>query len=389
MTPHAPHVVQSRLPFEPLQSDSADTDKEPLKQLRRLAEQYKTSAGQPLNLSKKDSNWEANLHPVSSFSPPSSSKNPKFLNKPSTLYSPHCGGALTGERGETQDGESSEQVSSDCEPAGEMEVNAAGIISTPSSRPMSGCGLTEVEDTDVIEVVTPTRSPKTDFPTTREISPVAEGLGQILPKEKEENNMEIEVPLSVVRNWLSMCRAPTKETFSPGHEASSRKRSWSDVDDSPTDLTYRVNTQNQSSPENLRLRGEPSLTPDGQMSKQQHSSSQSPFTSCSTSPAGGVRKAATIRDVWPFHHQKMDEPFNFKSAHFWDLHHKNTPPLLPKATLADSAPKLFGEDQVGGGKQRLEMESSAVLMVDSSPASVLHLTTEEVMKLKKIISSSS
>lgn len=295
---------------------------------------------------------------------------------------------LTGERGETQDVESSEQVSSDCEPAEELEVNAAGIISTPSSRPMSGCGLTEVEDTDVIEVVKPTRSPRTDFPTTREISPVAEGLSQILPKEKEENNVEIEVPLSVVQNWLSMCRAPTKETFSPGHEASSRKRSWSDVDDSPTDLTYRVNTQNQSSPENLRLRGEPSSTPDGQMSKQQHSSSQSPFTSCSTSPAGGVQKAATIRDVWPFHQQKMDEPFNFKSAHFWDLYHKNTPPL-PKATLTDSAPKFFGEDQVGGGKQRLEMESSAVLMVDSSPASVLHLTTEEVMKLKKIISSSS
>lgn len=289
---------------------------------------------------------------------------------------------------ETQDDESSERVTSDCESAKEMEMNAADIVSTPSHSPMNGCDLIVVEDTDVIEVVKPTSSPKTDFPKTREASPVAEGLSQILRPKKEENNMEIEVPLSVVRNWLNMCRAPTKETFSPGHEASSRKRSWSDVDDLPTDLTYRRNPQNQSSPENLRLRGEPSLTPNGQITKQQHSSSQSPFTSCSTSPAGGVQKAAAIRDVWPFHQQKMDEPFDFKSARFWDLYKKNTLPL-PKPTLTDSAPKYFEEDQVGGRKQRLEMESSAVLMVDSSPASVLHLTTEEVMKLKKIISSSS
>ncbi|XP_013889488.1 AT-rich interaction domain 6 [Austrofundulus limnaeus] len=389
LTPHTPTVVQPRFPFHPSQPDSTEMVKEPLEQLRYLAEQYKTSAGQPLNLSVKDSNWESSLSPASSFSPASGSKNPKFLNKPSTLYSHHRAGVVRGERCESQDDESREQVSPVSEPTKEMEANAADvIISTPSNSPVNSCDLTVEDDMDVIEVVKPASSPKTDFPKTREASQVSEGVSQIFPKEKQESNMEIEVPLSVVQNWLNMCRAPTKEPFSPDHEVSSRKRSWSDVNDSPTDLTCRVNPKNQSSSEDLRLRKDLSLTPNIQTTIQQHCINQSPFTSCKTSPAGGVLKAAAIRDIWPFHQQRVEKPFNFKSAGLWDFCGKDTL-APPKPIFADSAPKFFGEDLVHGGKQRIEMESSAVLMVNSSPASVLHLTTEEVMKLKKIISSSS
>uniref|UniRef100_A0A3Q3B3T1 AT-rich interaction domain 6 n=1 Tax=Kryptolebias marmoratus TaxID=37003 RepID=A0A3Q3B3T1_KRYMA len=387
LTPHTPTVAQPRFHFQPTQPDTADFVKEPLEQLRYLAEQYKTSAGQPLNLSKKDSSWELNLSPISSFSPLLSSKNPKFLNKPSTLYSPHRAGVVRGEKCETQDNESSGQVSPLSESAKETEKNAADdIISTPSNSPMNGRALTVEEEMDVIEVVKPTSSPKTDLPKPREASPVAEG--QILPREKEENNMEIEVPLSVVQKWLSMCRGPIKEPLPPDHEVSSRKRSWSDVNDLPTDLTCRVNPQNQSSAEELRLKNEPSLTPNVQSPNQQHSNSQSPFTSCISSLGGSSLKATAIQDIWPFHQQKINKTFNFKSASFWETCDNNS--LAPqKPILADSAPKFFGEDPVRGGKERLEMESSAVLMVNSSPASVLHLTTEEVMKLKKIISSSS
>lgn len=363
--------------------------KEPLEQLRYLAEQYKTSAGQPLNLSVKDSNWDSSLSPASSFSPASGSKNPKFLNKPSTLYSHPRAGVLRGERCESQDDESSEQVSTISEPGKEMEANTADvIISTPSNSPMSSCDLTVEDDMDVIEVVKRTRSPKTNFPKTREASQVSEGVSRIIPKEKEESNMEIEVPLSVVQNWLNICRAPPKEPFSADHNVSSRKRSWSDVDDSPTDLTCRMKPKNQSSAEDLRLRNNLSLTPNIQLTNQQHCINQSPFTSNKTSPTGSTLKAVDTRDIWPFHQQRMEKSFNFKSAGLWDSCGKDTLDP-PKPILADSAFKFFGEDLVSGGKQRLEMESSAVLMVNSSPASVLHLTTEEVMKLKKIISSSS
>lgn len=337
----------------------------------------------------KDSNWESSLSPASSFSPASGSKNPKFLNKPSTLYNHHRAGVLRGERCESQDDESSEHVSPVSEPAKETEVNADDVlISTPSNSPVNTCDLTVEDDTDVIEVVKPTTSPKTDFPKTREASQVSEDLSQIFPKEKEGSNMEIEVPLSVVQNWLNMCRAPTKEPFSPDHEVSSRKRSWSDMDDSPTDLTCRMNPKKQSSVEDSRLRKDLSLTPNIQTTNQQHCINQSPFTSYKTSPAGGILKAAAFRDIWPFQQQRMEKPFNFKSAGLWDFCGKDTT-SPSKPIFAHSAPKFFREDLVSGGKQRLEMESSAVLMVNSSPASVLHLTTEEVMKLKKIISSSS
>nr|XP_015798656.2 AT-rich interaction domain 6 [Nothobranchius furzeri] len=402
LTPHVPSLPKpesKRMFFQTSQLNSINAVKEPLEQLRFLAEQYKTSEGlmEPLNLSKKESPREAKITPVSSFSPPSSSKNPKFLNKPSSLYSPHQAGVLRREASETQDGESNEGALVFSEPLKEKMDSVDVKALTPSRSPVNDSDL--IIDEDVFEVMS--TSPKTNVL----VGPAEERevrLSRETSKE-EKDNMEIEVPLSVFRNWLKLWGSSAKlpevnGPFVPDPELSSGQKSWSGVDSFPSDLTSWMNPHNQDSAGDLRLKKEPSPSPkpNTQTTSHQNSSSQSLFTDYKFSPSGVAPKIPAGREIWPLKQQDQD-PYSGKYTKSWKTQNKDTQaPSKPVATDSSFirppqviAPRFVKGDTVWGGQQRLEMEPAAVVMVDSIPASVLPLTKEEVMKLKKIISSSS
>ncbi|KAM9337866.1 AT-rich interaction domain 6 [Symphorus nematophorus] len=390
LTPQSHPAQQPRLSFSPYRPSPTESIKEPLEHLRYLAERYKTSSGltEPLNLSVKASRPETNSNPASSFAPPPANKNPKFLNKPSPLYTPRHPQVV---RNETQDGE-------------------AGVADTPYSYPV-GAGETYVVDVKAITKGSPTydlaptlradegattmpknrSSPKTDFTMQpkedREGSPEVRelNLGHVLPRIPRENGgeMEIEIPLSVFRNWLRLCGS---STALPTLEDISRQRSCSDTDVLPTNLTFRMNPQ-QWSPvaEDLRLRSSP--PPTNQPNGTHHDTSQNSLPSYKPLPTGGILKNAASQDIYQFDQQDINKTYSCKPTTCWDAYDQETQ-ALPLQAKIDSNP-LTVQQNIDPPKERSEMAPSAVFTLNSSSASLLRLTAEEVMKLKRIISSSS
>ncbi|XP_042365387.1 AT-rich interaction domain 6 [Plectropomus leopardus] len=254
MTPHTPPAPKPWVPLPPSQLDPTDRLKEPLEQLRYLAEQYKTTSGltEPLNLSVKASRQESNGSPASSFTPTSSSKNPKFLNKPSPLYTPHRPQEVRSDGCETQGGEAGVVDTTYPEKAREAyDIDVKAVTASSSPTYDSACraekGGTTVEQKP--------SSPQTDFtirpkeewersPEVRELN-----LSHLQPSLPRENGgkMEIEVPLSVFHNWLRLCGssalmhgAKQLPTFPPQDEYSGQ-RNCSDTDVLPTNLTFQIN----------------------------------------------------------------------------------------------------------------------------------------------------
>ncbi len=257
-------------------------------------------------------------------------------------------------------------------------------------------------------------SPKTDFTIQRkeegEGLPEVRGLNltDILPSLPQENGgkMEIEIPLSVFHNWLRLCGSSSTMYGAkqlptlPVQEEHSGQGTRSDTDVLPTDLTFHMNSQHQSSAaEDLRLRQRnfPYPTSTLQTTGNHHDAGQNPFTSYKPLPSGGILKNAASRDVYPFDQGYINKSYYSKPPNCWDAYEKETQ-APPSQMKIDSSPlavqqdfavsKSYNEDTVQGGKEKSETGPSAVLMLNSSSASLLQLTTEEVMKLKKIISSS-
>lgn len=411
LAPHSPPAPHPRFSFEHYRLSPAETVKEPLEHLRYLAERYKTSSGlsEPLNLSVKGSKWESsssssNSTPASSFAPPSSSKNPKFLNKPFPLYNPHCPQVVREDKVEAPNGEAH---LGDAPYSHPVKVREPYVIDLEASSSLT----LRVDEGATTPVQSPSSS-KTDFTTgrkeDREGSPDVRGLSlsHLLPGIPRENRgeMEIEVPLSVFHKWMKLCRSSATmhgdkqlPTF-PYPEENSGQRSCSDAEALLTGLTFGINPLHHSLvAEDLRLRQRnlPSPTPTTQTTGSQYN----PFTSCKPLPSGSILKNAASQDVFPFDKQDIYEPYSSKPQNCWDAFDQDqthdptvraksdTNPLTVQRNFA--ALKSFNEDSVQGGREKPETGSSAVLMMNSSPASVLHLTTEEVLKLKKIISSSS
>ncbi|XP_051269060.1 AT-rich interaction domain 6 [Dicentrarchus labrax] len=395
-----PLASQHRFSFEPYHINGIERVKEPLERLRSLAERYKTSSGlmEPLNLSVKASNRETNSNPASSFAPPSSNKSPKFLNKPSPLYTPKCP-----QRCEIKDGEAGSGDTANSYHVKARETYAVDVKATTD-------GPTLRTDEGPTTTVQNPGSPKTDFTIQpkegREGSPKVRepNLSHILPSLPQENggDVEIEIPLSVFHNWLRLCRSssmmhgdkqlPTLPTL----EQQSGQKYCHNTDVLPNDLTYRINPKHQSSvPEDLRLRQSP--TPAIQTTGNHHNTSQNPFTKYRPLPSSGILKNAASQDVYPFDQQDINKSYIPKPPNCWDAYDQETQgpriqvkmdsnPLTVQQKFASS--KSYNEDLVQGGKDKSQMGPSAVLMMDPSSASLLQLTTEEVMKLKKIISSS-
>ncbi|XP_070707186.1 AT-rich interaction domain 6 [Pempheris klunzingeri] len=405
LTPHSPPA--SKYQFSLHASDLNPTEQEPLERLRFLAEKYKTSSGlaEPLNLTVKASRREANKNPASSFTPPSSSKNPKFLNKPFPLYTPHHPQMVRDDVCETQDGE-------------------AGLGDTPYSYPDSkaitassspthdSAPILRTDESATTMAQKPS-SPQTDFTIRpideREGSPEEKelSLSHSLPSLSQENEgkMEIEIPLSVFHDWLrlygfsaAMHRVKQLPTL-PTLEEQSGQSNCSDTDALPTNLTFHMNLQQQSSAaEDLRLRQRklPSPTAATQTTSYHHDMSPNPFTSYKPLPSCGILKNAASQDVYPFDQRDINKSHSNKRPHYWDAYDKEirTPPIQEKTDSSpfivqqnSSASKSYNEDSTEGGEGKSDTGPSAALMMNST--SLLHFTNEEVMKLKKMISSSS
>ncbi|CAK6963604.1 AT-rich interaction domain 6 [Scomber scombrus] len=406
--PIPPSVLTSRNPpaphpqfaFHPSHPNPTERIKEPLEQLRFLAEQYKTSSGlaEPLNLSVKASSRETNSNPTSSFTAPSSSKNPKFLNKPSPLYTLLHPRVVRSEACETQDG---------------VEDYAVDLNSkTASSSPAHDSAPVLKTDESTSPISPEPSSPKTDFtiqpteepegsPDSRRLS-----LSHMLPRPPQQNGgkMEIEIPLSVFHNWLRLCgpSAMMQGSKHPLHPLSqdqhSGQRHCSNTDILPNNMTFHMKAQHHersAAIEDLRLkpRNAPSPTLTNQTSGNHHNASQNHFTSYK--PLNSILKNAVSRDVYP-DEQDIHKSCGSKPPNCWNAYDKESQAHKIQVKNDSSPPtvvqdltvtKSYNEDTNQGGKEKSEMGSSALLMVNSN--SLLRLTNEEVMKLKKIISNSS
>lgn len=392
LPPQSPAVPKPQFSLHPPHLNPTDRVKEPLEHLRYLAEQYKTSSGlaEPLNLSVKASSRDTNTNPVSSFAPPSSSKNPKFLNKPSTLYSVNHAEALRNEECETQDGESSEGVTAYSYPVKAREEAHVKDV-TASSSPMYASALTLGTDNDAIEMAQKPSSPEIDF-TVRpkddmEASPDVRALNlshflPSLPRDKD-GKMEIEIPLSVFHKWLKLCGTSAlmpgaKESPLRTQEEQAGQRNGSDTDFMPTNLTL---PQHQSTAEDLRLRNVPSPKTSTHPTSNHHLTSHNGFPCYKPLSPGDILKSASDRDVFLFDRQNINKSCNAKFPNSWHAYDKDT-----------QAPKMepnYVRVQQELVSRKSDMGPSALLMMNSSSASLLQLTTEEIIKLKKIISSSS
>ncbi|XP_044000684.1 AT-rich interaction domain 6 isoform X1 [Gambusia affinis] len=391
------------LPSHLTHQDTVNVVKEPLGHLRRLAKEYKHSSGlsasEPLNLSTKAPAREpdTDTDPPSSFGPPSSSKTPKFLNRPSTLYAPHSAGAVRSDGSETQESDKGVPTLSESE---KKESSDADVQApTPSDSPIFISAVMPEPNKGVLEMTPKPGSLKADFPVRppedREVRTEVEGfnLSHVLhsiPKD-EEGKMEIEVPLSVVRNWLrlygSSAKPPEAEELPiPDYDVSMGKKRVLDVDVLPTVYETPRSPPCQSSAEDLRLRNKPGLMPNAQADHHQ----ESHLTGCKTS-GGLLRNVGGGRNVWPLDHQDINKPYMLNSTDFWDACPKETTaprsPVKPECSPPRKSSKFYMEDLLQRGMQRLEVEPSAVLMLKSSPASRFPLTADEMIKLQNISSS--
>lgn len=184
----------------------------------------------------------------------------------------------------------------------------------------------------------------------------------------------------------------------PTLEEHSGQMICSDTDVLPTNQTFPMNPQHRSSvAEDLRLRQRnlPSPTPAIQTFSDHYNMSQNPFSSYKSSSSGGILKNAASRDGYLFDQQGINKSYSSKHTNCWDAYDQETPIRAKidsnSLTVQQNyeASKSYSEDTVQRGKEKSEMSHSAVLMLNSSSTPLLHLTTEEVMKLKKIISTSS
>ncbi|KAM3599788.1 uncharacterized protein V6R79_011510 [Siganus canaliculatus] len=376
LTPQSRPVSQPQFFYDPYHLSSTERVQEPLEHLRYLAERYKTSSGlmEPLNLSVKAPRPEADSKPISSFAPPSSSKNPKFLNKPSPLYSHGCPQVARSDRCDAQD----DEANSEDPPSPTRSREAYMSSCSPTYDPV----LTLRADEGRATVVQSPSSPKTDFKMlSKAESDWAQSglsLGRMmpsLPRENERGEMEIEIPLSVFQSWLKLCRSSGKQfptLEEPIHGP--------DTDVLYTNLTVRMNPQNWSSvADDLRLRPKSSLSPvpTNLTTSNHHNPSQYSFSSYKPFPSSGILKSPVNRDQ-----QDAGKLYGSNPPHGWDTYDQETRArkLVKRDSTSPTVQQNFASPK-SSNEDRVQEEKG-------SSTSPFQLTSEEVMKLKKIISSS-
>ncbi|KAM4634389.1 AT-rich interaction domain 6 [Polymixia lowei] len=432
LSPCNPPAPRPQFSYNPSPQRSTEMV-QPLEHLRYLAEQYKSTSGltEPLNLSLKASSLETKSH-ASSFTPPPSSKNPKFLNKPSPLYPTK--GVARDEGCETQNNKAGLEESSSVSPnsyplkAREGYVINLKATSTTSSSPTFDSATTlridpsrpipQAIDREGLSTMAHmltsskadcTNGPREERQESPKLSQRALNLSPVPPSPPRENGgeIEIQIPLSHLHDWIRMC-APSTTLYEakqrPRQEADTRERSWSSSDSLPTNLTLHRHPRDQDSSTtaqdlNTMQRNVPSPTLNN-FTSSRFNISPYHFSGYKTKPSGGFLSDASSRDAFPWDQQDMNKPYNPKHTNGWDPYERDSQ-ALPLKLKIDSTPLIIDQDFVNskspvnnaGTPQRKVKRSgkhpSAVLMGNSASASLLHLTSEELMKLKRIISSSS
>lgn len=414
-TPHSSSVLVSQRPPSPeppfvsLPHHLIPTDrmKEPLEHLRHLAEQYKNSSGlaEPLNLSVKAPRYEINVNPTSSFAPPVSSKNPKFLNKPSPLYTALHPQVLRNEN-ESETHEAEADITANpilVKEGGAYVINVKAVTATSSPTP--DCPATvSVNAVTTAEAQKP-RSPNPEFSMqAKEEGGTMEAAGlnlsHFLPGLPQNNKgkMEIEIPLSMLQMWLKLCgpsavmNAANQPPCGLTPERLITQRASSDPDVLPTNLSRRIGLQHWglSAPEDLRLRHkvEAISTPTTHTAAH-NSTSQIHFNSYKALSSSSVLKNNVNQELFLLDRQDNVVSCNSKTTNCWNGYNKDNQASHSQVKSDFTAPRgqqdfpVFIENT-----QRDRLESNHSGMVRDPSSALLHLTPEEVMKLKKIISKS-
>lgn len=394
LTLHSSPPPKPWFPF-PTHLNPTEREKEPLEQLRFLADQYKTTCclPEPWDLSPfgpldKAPRRETYRTPKSSFSPPSSTKTPKFLNKPSPLYNPRSLQVMINDGSETQDGEASLGDTSIPEKAREAYVNQKAL--TASGSPTAPTLRT---DEGVSTMAQRSSSPKTEVTIRpkeeREGSPEFTDLPPGLPREKG-GKMEIMVPLSVFHNWLKLCGSSVRMHGPPQEE----QRKCPDTEGVPTNMASNMNHEHSNSSgeaEDLTLTRRNFPSPN-QSTGNHHKTRQDHFTNYNPQHSDILKRAAS-QDV--FGQWEIKKSSSSRPTHCWDAFDKETQAATLPVNI-DSSPRTVqrdyatsiscNEDTVQGGGEKSDTGLAAMLMLNSSSNPLLQFTTEEVMKLRKIIS---
>uniref|UniRef100_A0A8C7YTH8 ARID domain-containing protein n=1 Tax=Oryzias sinensis TaxID=183150 RepID=A0A8C7YTH8_9TELE len=317
-----------------------------LMDLRRRAEQYMSSFRQtePLNLSKKASSCDSES-PASSFSPPASNKSPKFLNQPSPLYAPCHSGVVTNEDAS----DSSEEDTAFSYPPKAKKARVVEAC-TPPHSPKGSSALTPETDKGAPKPSSLKLSSLLEQAEDRqtgqvESKPFASDIQCRLP-QPGEGRMEFEVPLSVFYKLIKSCGPSAMLRPSLNPEDSSGQKSCSDVDAlSSGEIFY---TKRQNSAEDLSQKNEA------------NSSSRSHLKNYKAFPS-----SSNMKSVWPLQdaHRHQDDTQTRVSSH--------------------ASYRLHGAQEE---EQRGERKPPARLM---NPSSELVLSSEELVKLRRIILSTS
>ncbi|CAL9682262.1 unnamed protein product [Knipowitschia caucasica] len=304
---------------------SPESQVNPLEHLRYLAKQYENSAGfsEPLDLSKPLTR-DVVTNPVSSFAPPPSLKNPKFLNKPSPLYTSLNAGAK-----------------------GEGEDATDATDAKDATSPQSSAVRIDAQNKEVTET---------------QLTPFMNKL----PTENGKR-MEIEIPLSVFNNWLQMYNPQAALQGSRQPQINEANRKSTNPETMATNFTFAIK-QGKSGEGNSRLQPSQNCTNVSSPLSQSHGNYlKSTF---------GIQKNALSREFNLC--GDVREPCNDKSQG-WDLTSRGGLSLSRLVTPnPTSAPQDLRASRPKGGQQS-----------QPEPISVLQLTPDEVMKLKRIISNSS
>ncbi|KAK5852358.1 hypothetical protein PBY51_023831 [Eleginops maclovinus] len=374
-----------------------ESENEPLKKLRSLANQYMTTSRltEPLNLSIKEPRRETYSNPASSFSIPLSSKTPKFLNQPSPLYTAHSLQVGRNDGSETQEVDASLGDTSYSYPEKVREshvdqkaITASGSPTAPTLRTDEGASaMAQKSSSPKTEVTIFSEEERVGSPELREID-----VSDILPDLPRENGgkMEIEVPLSVFHKWLKLCGSSVRmHGFT--QEEHSEQRKCPDAEGFPINMASNMNRKHQNSSgeaEDLRLLrtnfpGSTQSTGNHQKTSQDHFINYIPQQS-------DIRKSAASQ-------MDINKSHSSRATHCWDAFDKKTQaPTIP--VNIDSSPHTVqqgyttsiscNEDTVQAGGGESDTGLAAMLLLNSPSNPLLQFTTEEVMKLRRIISRS-
>ncbi|XP_049595292.1 AT-rich interaction domain 6 isoform X1 [Syngnathus scovelli] len=375
MTPHSPQAGPPPKFTFPSYAPAQTERVRPLDHLRFLAEQYKSTSGlsEPLNLSIKAESQRMDRNPKSSFSPPLASKNPKFLNMPSTLYT-----RLHSQVARKDGAKKSDEA---------VAVGAAPYLTR--AREDFVVDLTSSSSPEFDSTLTTRADGRTCFTKPTEYQVQDEGPAakkpniQPCPPPGNDGKMEIEIPLSVFRNWLRMY-GPPGATYDPKQlprllqEMSQQSKYMH-----PGQVFFHPDFHRRNI-EGPRVPDKKEPSPNIPTPPIRHIPSQNHFTTFAMpSP---VLKSSAVPEVSPFSQAEVTmSSSGFKPPpSYWEASAKDKQtPRSPSPVPHDlSVPTSHQRD---GEPNRKAAEAKNSLMNSSSAASMLHLTSEEVMKLKKII----